>query len=127
MHVTPAAAAPTAANAAMPVARVFTVTKVLSVKPTKQDVNAVACVPHFEFPHETEIAGSVDLSTAHRLGAGKERTMGEFDREPFGNPREPELSSEDAAELEELRREAAILREQLDNAAGSHGSGRSPR
>src|ERR1700753_2452870 len=63
----------------------------------------------------------------HRPGAGKERTMGEFDREPFGSPREPELSSEDAAELEELRREAAILREQLDSAAGSHGAGRSPR
>ena len=53
--------------------------------------------------------------------------MGEFDREPFGSPREPDLSSEDAAELEELRREAAILREQLDSAAGSHGAGRSPR
>jgi proteasome-associated ATPase len=53
--------------------------------------------------------------------------MGEFDREPFGSPREPDLSSEDAAELEELRREAALLREQLDNAAGSHGAGRSPR
>jgi proteasome-associated ATPase len=53
--------------------------------------------------------------------------MGEFEREPFGSPREPDLSAEDAAELEELRREAAILREQLDNAAGSHGSERSPR
>jgi proteasome-associated ATPase len=53
--------------------------------------------------------------------------MGEFEREPFGGPREPDLSAEDAAELEELRREASILREQLDNAAGSHGSGRSPR
>jgi len=53
--------------------------------------------------------------------------MGEFDREPFGSPREPDLSHEDAAELEELRREAAILREQLDTAAGSHGAGRSPR
>src|SRR6201994_1491838 len=63
----------------------------------------------------------------HRPGAGKERTMGEFEREAFGNPREPDLSSEDAAELEELRREAAILREQLDNAAGSPGAGRSPR
>ncbi len=41
--------------------------------------------------------------------------MGEFDREPFGSPREPDLSNEDAAELEELRREAAILREQFDN------------
>jgi proteasome-associated ATPase len=53
--------------------------------------------------------------------------MGEFEREPFGSPREPDLSAEDAAELEELRREAAVLREQLDNAAGSHGSERSPR
>ena len=53
--------------------------------------------------------------------------MGEFDREPFGSSREPEFSSEDAAELEELRREAAILREQLDNAAGLSGAGRSPR
>ncbi len=53
--------------------------------------------------------------------------MGEFEREPFGSPREPELSAEDAAELEELRREASILREQLENAAGSHGSGQSPR
>ena len=107
-----------AATAAMPVARVFTVTEVLSVKPTKQEVNAVASVPNFEFPHETEIAGSVEVSTAPTSGAGKERTMGESEREPFGNPREPDLSSEDAAELEELRREAAILREQLDNAVG---------
>ena len=53
--------------------------------------------------------------------------MGEFEREAFGNPREPDLSSEDAAELEELRREAAILREQLDNAAGSHSAARNPR
>ena len=53
--------------------------------------------------------------------------MGEFEGEPFGSPREPELSAEDAAELEELRREASILREQLENAAGSHGSGQSPR
>jgi proteasome-associated ATPase len=53
--------------------------------------------------------------------------MGEFEREAFGNPREPDLSSEDAAELEELRREAAILREQLDTAAGSHSAARSPR
>ncbi|MFZ0228738.1 MAG: proteasome ATPase [Mycobacterium sp.] len=49
--------------------------------------------------------------------------MGEFEREAFGSPGEPELSAEDAAELEELRREAAILREQLDNA----GVARSPR
>ncbi len=53
--------------------------------------------------------------------------MGEFEREPFGSPREPDLSAEDAAELEELRREASVLREQLDNAVGSEGSGHSPR
>ncbi|HEY2448347.1 MAG TPA: proteasome ATPase, partial [Mycobacterium sp.] len=53
--------------------------------------------------------------------------MGEFEREPFGSPREPDLSDEDAAELEELRREAAILREQLDNAVGSQSAARSPR
>jgi proteasome-associated ATPase len=53
--------------------------------------------------------------------------MGEFEREAFGSPREPDLSAEDAAELEELRREASLLREQLDNAAGQHGAGRSAR
>ena len=39
---------------------------------------------------------------------------------------EPQLSSEDAAELEELRREASVLREQLENAVGQ-GSARSAR
>src|SRR6201986_4707880 len=63
----------------------------------------------------------------HRPGAGKERTMSEFERDAFGSPREPDLSAEDAAELEELRREAAILREQLENAVGSSGAPRSPR
>ncbi|MDT5019749.1 MAG: proteasome-associated ATPase, partial [Mycobacterium sp.] len=53
--------------------------------------------------------------------------MGEFEREAFGSPREPDLSAEDAAELEELRREASVLREQLDNAVGPHGAGRSSR
>ena len=53
--------------------------------------------------------------------------MGEFEREPFGSPRDPDLSDEDAAELEELRREATILREQLDNAVGSQSAARSPR
>src|SRR5947208_13764324 len=62
----------------------------------------------------------------HRPGAGKERNMGEFEREAFGSPREPDLSAEDAAELEELRREASVLREQLDNIAGQ-GAGRSSR
>jgi proteasome-associated ATPase len=54
--------------------------------------------------------------------------MGEFvERDAFGNPSEPDLSIEDAAELEELRREAAILREQLDNAVGSSSGARNPR
>ena len=54
--------------------------------------------------------------------------MGESERsEAFGSPREPDLSSEDAAELEQLRREAAVLREQLDNAVGSQGPGARPR
>ena len=39
---------------------------------------------------------------------------------------EPQLSGEDAAELEELRREAAILRDQLENALGQ-GGGRTAR
>jgi proteasome-associated ATPase len=37
------------------------------------------------------------------------------------------MSSGDAAELEQLRREAAVLREQLEHAAGSHGGTRSAR
>ena len=54
--------------------------------------------------------------------------MGGSERsEAFGNPRESGLSSGDAAELEELRREAAMLREQLEHAVGSHGSTRSAR
>lgn len=35
------------------------------------------------------------------------------------------MSSGDEAELEELRREAAMLREQLEHAVGSHGGARS--
>src|SRR6202040_1770699 len=42
-------------------------------------------------------------------------------------PREPDLSDEDAAELEELRREAAILREQLENTVGAQSAARSSR
>jgi hypothetical protein len=55
----------------MPVARDFRVTEILSVKPTKHDVNSDASVPHFEFPHETEIAGSVEVSTAAPSRGGK--------------------------------------------------------
>ncbi|MCV7314026.1 proteasome ATPase [Mycolicibacillus parakoreensis] len=51
--------------------------------------------------------------------------MGESERDAFGVPRENPLSSplsgEDAAELEQLRREAASLRDQLRAAAGTRG------
>ncbi|MEZ0342230.1 proteasome ATPase [Mycobacterium sp. pV006] len=40
----------------------------------------------------------------------------------FGASPDKYLSSEDAAELEQLRREAAVLREQLENAVGASGS-----
>jgi proteasome-associated ATPase len=54
--------------------------------------------------------------------------MSESERsDAFGLPREPGMSSEDAAELEQLRREAAALREQLQDAAASHGGARSAR
>lgn len=54
--------------------------------------------------------------------------MGESERsEAFGIPRDSPLSSGDAAELEQLRREAAVLREQLENAVGSHAPTRSAR
>jgi proteasome-associated ATPase len=54
--------------------------------------------------------------------------MGESERsEPFRIPRETDMSSGDAAELEQLRREAAALREQLEHAVDSHGSARSAR
>jgi proteasome-associated ATPase len=43
--------------------------------------------------------------------------------EAFGTP----MSSDDAAELEELRREAAALREQLESAVGAQGGLRSAR
>ncbi|MGH3594765.1 MAG: proteasome ATPase, partial [Mycobacterium sp.] len=53
--------------------------------------------------------------------------MGESERAAFDSPREPDLSSEDAAELEELRREAAILREQLENAVEAQSAARGAR
>ena len=53
--------------------------------------------------------------------------MGESERESFVSRRERDLSSDDAAELEELRREAAVLREQLDNALGPQGAVRGAR
>ncbi|MCV7344036.1 proteasome ATPase [Mycolicibacterium rhodesiae] len=40
---------------------------------------------------------------------------------------EPQLSGEDAAELEELRREASVLRDQLENAVSAQGGARSAR
>lgn len=54
--------------------------------------------------------------------------MSESERsEGFGIPAQSGMSSEDAAELEQLRREAAALREQLHEAAGSHGGARNAR
>ncbi|WP_144206033.1 proteasome ATPase [Mycobacterium tilburgii] len=54
--------------------------------------------------------------------------MGDSERsEAFGINRETGMSSEDAAELEQLRREAAALREQLEQATESHGGTRSAR
>lgn len=54
--------------------------------------------------------------------------MGGSERsESFGTPSESGMSPGDAAELEELRREAALLREQLENAAGAQGGTRSAR
>lgn len=47
--------------------------------------------------------------------------------EVFGTTPDSQLSSEDAAELEELRREAAILREQLESAVGPQSGLRSAR
>src|SRR3984957_2988895 len=64
----------------------------------------------------------------HHFGAGKERNMGDSERsEAFGINPETGLSSGDAAELEQLRREAAVLREQLEQAAESNGGTRSAR
>ena len=47
--------------------------------------------------------------------------------EGFSAADNPGLSSEDAAELEELRREAAVLREQLENAVGPQSGLRTAR
>lgn len=52
--------------------------------------------------------------------------MNESERsEAFGTSRDEGISSDDAAELEELRREAALLREQLENAVGPQSGLRS--
>jgi proteasome-associated ATPase len=54
--------------------------------------------------------------------------MGDSERsEAFGTPRESSMSSDDAAELEQLRREAAVLREQIEQVAGSPSGARSAR
>ncbi len=54
--------------------------------------------------------------------------MSESDRSgAYQDGFETPMSSEDAAELEELRREAAILREQLEDAVGPHSGLRSAR
>src|SRR5882672_7495315 len=54
--------------------------------------------------------------------------MNESERsEAYGTSHESGMSSDDAAELEELRREAALLREQLENAVGPQSGLRSAR
>src|ERR1700730_2298571 len=54
--------------------------------------------------------------------------MNESERsEAYGTSHESGMSSDDAAELEDLRREAAILREQLENAVGPQSGLRSAR
>ncbi|MBY0441029.1 MAG: proteasome ATPase [Mycobacteriaceae bacterium] len=53
--------------------------------------------------------------------------MAESGRSDFGIPRDIRMSREDAAELEGLRREAAMLREQLDNVGDPRGSARAGR
>ena len=53
--------------------------------------------------------------------SGSERSDG------FETSRQPEMSSEDAAELEQLRREAAALRVQLQEVASAPGGARSAR
>ncbi|SOJ55812.1 Proteasome-associated ATPase [Mycobacterium simulans] len=54
--------------------------------------------------------------------------MGDSERsDAFKTPRDIPLSSEDAAELEQLRREATVLREQLEHAVGQQSSTRSVR
>src|SRR4030081_3973261 len=64
----------------------------------------------------------------HQFGAGKERNMGDSERsEAFGVDPETSMSSGEAAELEQLRREAAELREELEQAAGAQGGTRSAR
>ena len=54
--------------------------------------------------------------------------MNESERsEAYGTPHDSGMSSDEAAELEELRREAALLREQLENAVGPQSGLRSAR
>src|ERR1700682_4636026 len=54
--------------------------------------------------------------------------MNESERsEAYGTPHGAGMSSDEAAELEELRREAAVLREQLENAVGPQSGLRSAR
>jgi proteasome-associated ATPase len=75
-----------------------------------------------------EFAGSFDVSTARTSGAGEERNMSESERArgPSADYEDP-MSSDDAAELEDLRREAAALREQLESALSAQGGLRSAR
>src|SRR5689334_13899662 len=70
------------------------------------------------------MAGSVEVVTAPTSGAGRERNMSESEcSESYGAP----SAEDEAAELEQLRREAAALRQQLESAVGSQSSLRSAR
>src|SRR4029079_1588130 len=62
------------------------------------------------------------------IRCGEERNMSESERsDAYPDGFSAPMSSGDASELEELRREAAVLREQLENAVGPQSGLRSAR
>src|SRR6516164_10208059 len=124
MEVTPAADTPTTATPARPVVRHFAVTASFQSARFVAEITSVTKNLTFRGYLTTHAnrQSPVALKYPPPFGAGKERNMGDSERsEAFGNPLETGMSSGDAAELEQLRREAAVLREQLEHAVGSHG------
>src|ERR1700742_455490 len=119
------------AMANTPVARAFIVTASFRSARFVAEVTSVTLFVTFRRCLTPHIKGQSPVALKYpprHFGAGKERNMGDSKRsEAFGTPRETDMSSDDAAELEQLRREAAVLREQLDHAVGSHGAARSAR